>query len=159
MDMGRPSSTNVIAIYNVPFVILYSSIILAAAGVGGVVAFTGEPIAAYLERKLEMVPLVLILIVGLAYEIARCLIIFYNIAINGGRALFVFKDKIVFISKYFSSIPIAQIVSVVPGKKKVVRIILSTGKSKKIYTSFLTPSDPKIVAQKIEALVQRVDTE
>ena len=159
MDIHRPTSPNVIAVYNIPFVILYCSIVFAVAGGFAVVAFSGEPIMAYLERKPAIASLVLATMVAIAIEVARCMIIFYNIVLNGGRALFVCKDRIVFISKYFTSIPIAQIVSVLPRKKKVVHVLLSTGKSRKIYTSFLAPSDPKIVAQKLDALVHAADRE
>jgi len=154
MNTGRPSDTEVIATYSVPFAILYTFIILAMAGVVMGVTFTGEPIASYLERKPGMAPLPLFFMVCFAIEISRCVIIFYNIFANRGRALFARGGKIVFISRYFSSIPIAQIVRVLPRKKKAVYVILSTGKLKKIYTVFLKPSDPRIVAQKIEALVQ-----
>ena len=154
MNMDRASRPNVIATYGLPFVVLYSLGILALLGLGGFVIFTGEPILAYLERKPFMVLYVLVIAIGGALEIARCAIIFYNIAVNGGRALFVENGRIVFISKYISSMPIAQITRVLPRKKKAVYVILSNGKLKKIYTAFLKPSDPNIIAQKIEALVQ-----
>jgi hypothetical protein len=136
---------------------MYSLFIFVAVGVSGVVTFTGEPVESYILRKPAMLPFLLVIVAGAAIEIPRCAIMIYNILINEGVALFVRGGKIVFISRYFTSIPISQIANVVPIKKKTVHVILSNGKRKKIYASFLTPSDSKIVAQKIEALVHGVD--
>jgi len=155
MTTGRPATTDVLATYNVPFALLYSLVILAVAGISAVVTFTGEPIGAYLERKPGMAPYLVVIAVGSVIEIARCIIIFFNIILNGGAGLFVRNGKIVFISKYFTSIPIEQIVRVIPRKKKAVYVILSSGKTKRIYTSFLRPSDSYIVAKKIESVILR----
>ena len=153
MGMDRQLKTNVIAVYNVPFVIFYIAAILAVAGLSGVVAFTGEPVGAYLARKPAMTPFVLLIVGAVLIECARCAIISYNIFFNGGRALFVQGKNIVFISKYFTSINMEQIVRIVPRSKSLLYIILSNGKSKKIYTSFLRPGNENILAEKLEALI------
>ena len=154
MDIRRPATADVLATYSVPFVTLYSSIILAVIAVCVAVTFTGEPIGQYLARKINMVPYFAVILVGSVVEVVRITIMIYNILSNGGRALFVHGNKLVFFSKYFTSIPIEQIVRVIPRKKKAVYVILSSGKTKKIYTSFLKPSDPEILAKKIEYLIQ-----
>ena len=153
MTTGRPATTDVLATYNVPFALLYSLIILAVAGICAVVTFTGEPIGAYLERKPGMALYLVVIVVGSVIEITRCIIIFYNIILNRGAGLFVKNGKIIFISKYFTSIPIDQIMRVIPRKKKTVYVILSSGKTKRIYTSFLKPSDSHIIAKKIESVI------
>lgn len=152
MTIGRPATTAVLATYNAIFAFIYSFAVLSVAGICAFVTFTGEPIGSYLERKPAMAPYLVVIVVASAVEITRCVIIFFNIILNGGAGLFVRNDRIVFISKLFTSIPIEQIVRVIPRKKKVVYVILSSGKTKKIYTSFLKPSDSYIIAEKIESV-------
>jgi hypothetical protein len=157
MGRGRSPSIEVIAVYNPLVVWLYSCVVLAVIGLAAFVAFTGEPIGDYLVRKPNMAPFVLLVAAASAIEITRCAIMAWNMAVNGARALFVRDGRIVFISRYFASIPIAQIDSVIPGKKRAVYVRLSTGKSKTIYTIFLTPSKPGMVADKIRDIVRRTD--